>query len=557
MKVLNKNDNREYDIDLKKINGNEALICPSCAHTRKKKNLKTLTWYHDERHGKCHHCGDVYVIFRKKFEGRKYERPALANTTELSDNAVRYFETRGISQTTLKLAKVTTGTDYMPELGEVETIHFNYFRGGELINIKYRAKGKSFKIFKNGELIFYNLDAIKDKEKCYIVEGEVDALTLIECGYYETVSVPNGASNFQFLDNCFELLEDKKQIILAVDNDEAGIKLRNELIRRLGSDRCLIVNFGDCKDANEYMLKHGKSKLCEVINAAEEIPMDGVIFLHHVWDNMLHTYRNGKNFGTTTYYEKLDVRWKWRTGEVNVWTGYNSEGKSLFLNQLAIKKAENEGKRFAIFSPENYPVGEYYDELIHTFVGRSTDKRYPNVMSEQEYVDAAEFIENHFFCIVPEENYQLETILTKMKWLIGKYGINHCIFDPYNQIEHLMERGEREDLYISRFMTRLKKFAVDNDVSVHLIAHQVTPLFTGNQDYPEPDIYKIKGGGTFSDKADNVIAVWRPFRKSNFEDTTVKIIVAKVKKHKLVGIPGVVDFDFDFRQNSYREKIEV
>ena len=41
------------------------------------------------------------------------------------------------------------------------------------------------------------------------------------------------------------------------------------------------------------------------------------------------------------------------------------------------------------------------------------------------------------------------------------------------------------------------------------------PDINGREDYPKPRAYKIKGGGTFADKADNVIMVWRSYRLSD------------------------------------------
>ena len=70
------------------------------------------------------------------------------------------------------------------------------------------------------------------------MEGEIDALSLYEAGVYSVVSVPNGASKgnqkMEYLDNCWELFEDKEKIVLFTDNDEAGYSLRDELGRRFG-----------------------------------------------------------------------------------------------------------------------------------------------------------------------------------------------------------------------------------------------------------------------------------------------------------------------------------
>jgi twinkle protein len=44
--------------------------------------------------------------------------------------------------------------------------------------------------------------------------------------------------------------------------------LKQEFIRRLGAENCYIVDFVDCKDANEYLIKHGKDALKYAIHAA-------------------------------------------------------------------------------------------------------------------------------------------------------------------------------------------------------------------------------------------------------------------------------------------------
>ena len=115
-----------------------------------------------------------------------------------------------------------------------------------------------------------------------------------------------------------------------------------------------------------------------------------------------------------------------------------------------------------------------------------------------------------------------------------------------------MTKGEREDLYISRFMSELKRFALDYNISIHLVAHQVTPTKDDAGRYIKPDVNRIKGGGTFSDKADNVMFIWRPNRALDFSDTTVIFGSQKIKKQKLVGMPQEIHgIHFDVRTQRY------
>ena len=158
----------------------------------------------------------------------------------------------------------------MPQTGKTEnTIQFNYIIGDQLINIKYRDGRKNFKLYKGAEKVFYNINSIVGYDHCIITEGEMDVLALHEAGIKNVVSVPNGATlntnNLDYLDNCIDYFDDKEKVILAVDSDDAGQALQQELVRRLGAEVCFLADFVKCKDANEYLIKYGKEKLAERI----------------------------------------------------------------------------------------------------------------------------------------------------------------------------------------------------------------------------------------------------------------------------------------------------
>jgi twinkle protein len=160
MKIVAKSTRQEFNVEFSRYNGTESTQCPACSASRKKQKDKCFNWNHNDKVGKCHNCGEAFYEF-KEFQPKekKFVRPGWANNTELSDKVVKYFEGRKISQFTLRNMKITSGDEWMPQFEkEVETIHFNYFRGDELINVKYRGASKSFKMFKDAELILYNLN---------------------------------------------------------------------------------------------------------------------------------------------------------------------------------------------------------------------------------------------------------------------------------------------------------------------------------------------------------------------------------------------------------------
>ena len=164
-----------------------------------------------------------------------------ANPDAARDAALHWLmHDRGIPAQAVAYMKISSSQELMPQTGKKENcICFNYFEENELINTKYRDGRKNFKMITGAELIPYNIDGIAGTPQCIITEGEIDLLSFLAIGRTDVVSVPNGAgSNLTWLDRFVEThFEDKEVIFLAVDADEKGRQLQQELLRRLGLER--------------------------------------------------------------------------------------------------------------------------------------------------------------------------------------------------------------------------------------------------------------------------------------------------------------------------------
>jgi len=536
----------------------QKVKCPEC------KSLGKTNWKDDclsinieSGLYNCHKCGwKGCVKIDENFKQMEYTKPTKQNFTKLSEGGLKLFSDRGITQQVVNANKIVMSKDG-------KSVIFPYLMDGELINYKQRfLDKKDFRQAKDAKAIMFNYDRCKGQKEIIVCEGEFDAMAFEVSGFEYATSVNQGAPNvndknidkkLECITNCYDMFETAEKVFIAVDNDPNGRRLKDELIRRIGAEKCYIVDFKDCKDANDYLLKYNNIELKDTIKDAKAVPVEGVFSIEDARLNMLDTFRNGKVRGTTTYWKEIDNAWTWRTKEVTLWTGYQNEGKSLFLQSLCLLKAFHEGEKFAFFTPENLPMSDFYDDIIETLVGKSSDPMYKsNQMREDEYLEAIEWVKDKFFLIYPDKNFTIETILDKAKYLVRRKGVNHIVFDPYNTIEHKMKMGEREDLYISRFMSELKRFSIDNNVGIHLVAHQLTPQKDAAGRYVRPDLNRIKGGGTFSDKADNVCFVWRPERALDFSNTDVVFGSQKIKKQKLVGIPqDVMEITFNRKTNRY------
>lgn len=221
--------------------------------------------------------------------------------------------------------KINEGEHFMPQKGKkMNTVQFNYYLNGELINVKYRTGQKDFMLESGAELIPYNLDAITGESECIITEGEMDCLSFVEIGKANCISVPNGAnSNLSYLDDFIDgWFEDKETIDIATDTDTKGLQLRDELIRRFGAERCRVITYGDdCKDANEHLQKYGKESLEKCLRDAKEVKVDGVFSLNDYEEELDSIYKNGLKKGFLVGHPNLDALISFETKRLAIVTG--------------------------------------------------------------------------------------------------------------------------------------------------------------------------------------------------------------------------------------------
>jgi len=539
-----------------KTSGQIRTTCIHCSHLRKKKtdpccsvNLDDGTYY-------CHNCeksGSLHKFKRNKVEAIKYIIPLWKNKTEIPDKVVKWFETRKISQKTLMEMKITYGNDYFPQIEKEQScIEFNYFKDNELINVKYRTGDKLFKLHKGSELIFYNYDSILKNKEIVIVEGEIDCLSYIEAGIRNVISVPNGANlnknNLQYLDSCIDIFDNIDKVYLATDNDIAGINLRNELIRRLGSDKCFIVDFNDCKDANEYLIKYGLFELKKTIELATEIQIEGIFKVENFEEELDVLYSKGLQPGLKIGFNKLDNLITWEKSKLAIVTGIPSHGKSEFIDQIIERLNALHKWKFGIFSPECFPIQIHAANLISKITGKVFNE---NRLSIDEYFEAKKYLNDNFYFIKPEDSgYYLDNILTKAKVLIKKYGIDGLIIDPYNRLEHALPSGMPETNYISQLLDKLTNFSQANNILIFLVAHPRKMLKQkGNNYYEVPNLYDINGSANFYNKADYGLTVYRNYNLGGI----CEVHVQKVKRKNL-GTTGLVTFNYDMDSGRFIEQ---
>jgi twinkle protein len=479
----------------------------------------------------------IELIEERNITKQTYTRPIWKNNTILSDKVIKWFENeRKISQNTLNDLKISEGIEWMPKKNDskghnINTIQFNYFIDNKLINTKFRDSLKMFKLVSGAELVLYNLDSLNGNTSCFITEGEIDALTLHECGFKNVISVPNGASkgknNLSYLDNSIQYLEHITEFILCLDNDENGNKLKDELARRLGFENCKTVTFKDCKDANECLIKYGKQIVIDSIKDAKEFPIVGVFNSHDIENDILDYYNNGLPEGTGINMAEIDTNIRFHQGYLTMITGIPGHGKSEFLDFLLCRlNLSDDNWKTAYFSPENHPLQLHFSKLAEKLIGKSFDKKSNNRLTPIDLRNAIDYCSENFYFINPEEDFSINSILKSVKELIKRKGIKAFVIDAWNKLDHKRGNKDKND-YISETLDIIIKFCERNLIHCFLVAHP-TKMGKDKDGKPEiPSLYNISDSAHFFNKTANGICVYR-----NFETGCVEIHIQKVKfKH--------------------------
>lgn len=553
----------DYGIDTEGQSTGEIKVkCPKCSDARKKKHLKVLNVNLEKGVWHCWHCdwggGLKEGVFQEAKIRVVYSRPKIKENSILSAFWLKWLNSRGITRQTIEENKIFNETVYVPQVGDfVDTIVWPFLVGGEVANCKYRDKDKNFRMAAGSERVLYGYDHIESD--CLIwVEGEMDKLSFYEAGFKSCVSVPDGApavnsKNYSNKFSYFESIKDKidsvKKHIIAVDSDDPGQKLRIELIRRLGNEKCYVITWPDgCKDANDVLRQHGKDFLASAIELAKPAPVEGVFYVDDIFEDLIELYNNGQVGGLRAGWHNIDELYSIRNGDFTVVTGIPSHGKSEWLDALLVKLAKKHGQRYAICSPENQPLQLHVKKIAEKWTGRPFFEFQNDRMTVPELVNACSEIQNHFSFILPEEP-TIDCILSRARSEVYRNGINGLVIDPWNELEHNRPNNQSETEYISACLRKMRIFARNNNIHLWIVAHPTKmqkkrgPNNEPLEEYTVPTPYDIAGAAHWRNKADNCITVYR-----NPDDVDIHIQKIRVKE---VGKIGIAKFKYKTSTGEY------
>jgi twinkle protein len=487
------------------------------------------------------------MVAAKTKREKEYTTPTLPEERTFREGLTRWFEKRGIGVETIRHFGVYSGEHFFRKAeGMTPAICIPYWHGEKVVNIKYRsATVKDFAMESGAMPVFFNAQHITAETRTIIIaEGEMDVMAIWQAMGVEAISPPSGSESIseEVIAAAARFLEDESiRVILAGDMDPAGVKMQDDIARRIGKERCSRVHWpSDCKDANDTLMKHGEETVRHCIDTAEPFPIDGVIRVGDVMDRVWSLYADGLPPGESTGIRSLDTVYTIKTGYFSMVTGSPGSGKSNMLDQTMVNLAENANWRFAISSLENKHVDRHIANIMPKWSRKAFGSKYAhNRMNAGDVNDAGAWMEDHFEFIQPEEP-SLDEILRRARSLVFSHGIKGLVIDPWNQIDH-PPAGLSNGDYISECLSAIGRFAYRHDVHVWLVAHPTKLVKDAKGLYPVPTLYDIAGSAHFFNKADFGWAMWR-----NVLDWNEPVQFHEQKsRHAEIAVPGKILLGYD------------
>jgi twinkle protein len=437
-----------------------------------------------------------------------------------------------------------------------------YRRGGETYAEKFRPLGdKTFRWHPKGvEHGLFNLDALADAglrhHPAVLTEGEFDAVAVIQAGFPRTASLPDGWSKEADTADVGKMrpviaaeaaLRDSPCVILAGDADEHGAAFVRAVSALLEGHPVRVVSWPEgCKDANDTLRKHGAAEIVRCLNDARMIDPPGGVITGFSDLPPLST-RRILRLGV----DPFDGGIAFEECAMSVCTGIPGHGKSTFVRWCAHHLVRNEGVRVGAMELEGNPA-KMRDHLARLHTGRRWADLYADEQRSLERV-----LDEHWRVAhrAPEADIpeNLEWLRKRIHALAVRDRCKFIYIDPWNELEHMPEKGESLTNYINFATKSIRQWAERYDTHVCVVAHP--KKFSGRDGETIPDGYDVADSAAWVNKPALGFTV---HQHDDAEDPHVRIRVWKVRDVEAYGFGRrTLKVDFDANAMTYRRRINA
>lgn len=439
---------------------------------------------------------------------------------EIRNSALEFLKSRGIGENTCIRYSITSQTNnpdiiVFPFYDENNVLQFVKYR-----NSKHKRGDKGAKEWceKDTKPILFGMAQCIDKTTLTITEGQLDSLTLSECGVKNAVSVPTGAKGFTWLEYCWDWINSFQEVIVFGDWENGKMSLLDELNIKLPKMRIKSVQERDYlgeKDANDIYHKFGKQAILTAIENAVDISTNCVVEWDDIEDEDLSKrdvlYTNipsfDRNIGGLFF------------GQLILLTGKSGSGKSTLGSMLGCEALNQRYKSF--FYSGELSKQQFKNWISLQLAGKSNINAIKQTTGKTIYKvtdmakdGIADFMRGKFYLYDNSyiQDNEMPELLKVVESMICRYGVRFIFLDNLMTAMQDVREVEKYNMQ-SQFVRKLKLMADTYNVLIILVAHSRK---SNNATFDNDDIF---GSSEIVNRVDLVMSYSRVMQK---EDGSVK-----------------------------------
>ena len=461
------------------------------------------------------------------------------------DYTVRGFKERSIYKQVSEHYGVKVSYDID---GTIDAHYYPYYSGNTLAGYKVRTLPKSFTSIGSVRGGLFGQTLYNGGKRLVITEGELDAMAVQSAWYkryktfYPVVSL-RSASSIKDLIEAREWIRNFEEVILWLDNDDAGKEAMKEAARIIGYDKIKVAKSSE-KDASDLWIKDPDQVLKTIYDAVDYTPA-GILTKNELWEQ-LEKYNELESVPYPPFMDGLNDKLKgMRFGEITLWTSGTGSGKSTLLREIGVHLLESTKDKIGIISLEESPA-ETARKMAGMAINRNSAKEEISIEDLKVGFDTV-FGDDRVMVLDHQGSISDGSIMGFLEYMCLS-GCKYLFVDHITILASEGAEGLTGNEAIDKIMNDLLRLVKKYEVWIGLISH-LRKTDNKGKSFEEgklPSMDDIRGSGSIKQISMDIIAFARNVGASTEEErNTIKTKVLKCRYTGLTGPSGNLFYNFD------------
>ena len=432
--------------------------------------------------------------------------------------------------------------------GDIDAHYYPYYSDNTLVGYKVRKLPKDFTSIGTIRGGMFGQSLYNGGKRLVITEGELDAMAVQSAWYkkyktfYPVVSL-RSASSIKDLINERDWIRKFDEVILWLDNDDAGKEAMKEAARIIGYDKIKVAKSTE-KDASDLWVKDPDKVLKTIYDSVDYTPA-GILTKEELW-HQLEDYNKIESVPYPEYMTGLNEKLKgMRFGEITLWTSGTGSGKSTLLREIAIDLLEKTEDKIGIISLEESPA-----ETARKMAGMAINRNPANdeipIEKLKEGFDIV-FGSNRVMVLDHQGSISDGSIMDFLEYMCLS-GCKYLFVDHITILASEGAEGLTGNEAIDKIMNDLLRLCKKHNVWIGLISH-LRKTDNKGKSFEEgklPSMDDIRGSGSIKQISMDIIAFARNVGSAvHDERNTIKTKVLKCRYTGLTGPSGSLYYEFE------------